>query len=62
MIDKAKMEAYDKIKMPSKGDGVVARWVADAFGFGLAEQVTRLMTPQKEEDLADHVGRCGRTR
>jgi hypothetical protein len=43
LIDKAEMEANDKIKMVPKGQGVVAygvmyRWFTDAFGLGLAER------------------------
>ena len=63
MIDKAEAEAYDKIKMVPKGQGVVAygvlhRWFADVSGLGLAEQARRLMQPgppNREEELAEHV-------
>ncbi len=63
LIDKAEMEAYDKIKMIAKGEGLLAygvmrRWSTDVSGLGLAEQTRRLMhpdPPKKEEDLAEHV-------
>ncbi len=63
MIDKAEMEAYNKIKMVPKEQGVVAygvmyRWFTDVSGLGLAEQARRLMNPdppKKEEELAEHV-------
>ena len=63
MIDKAEAEAYDKIKMVPKGQGVVAygvlyRWFTDVSGLGLSEQARMLMQPAapiREEDLAEHV-------
>ncbi len=63
LIDKAEMEAYDKIKMVPKGQGVVAygflhRWFTDVSGLGLAEQARMLMhpaPPKREEELAEHV-------
>ena len=50
LIDKAEMEAYDKIKMVPKSQGVVAygvlyRWFTDVSGLGLAEQARMLMHP-----------------
>jgi len=63
LIDKAEAEAYDKIKMVPKGQGVVAygvlyRWFTDVSGLGLSEQARMLMqpaAPKREEDLAEHV-------
>ena len=63
LIDKAEAEAYDKIKMVPKGQGVVAygvlyRWFTDVSGLGLAEQARMLMhpaPPKRKEDLAEHV-------
>ena len=63
LIDKAEAEAYDKIKMVPKGQGVIAygvlyRWFTDVSGLGLAEQARMLMAPtapKREEDLAEHV-------
>ena len=63
LIDKAEMEAYGKIKMVPKGQGVVAygvlcRWFTDVSGLGLAEQARMLMhpaPPKRKEELAEHV-------
>ena len=63
LIDKAEMEAYDKIKMVPKGEGVIAygimyRWFTDVSGLGLAEQARKLMhpdPPKREEELAECV-------
>ena len=63
LIDKAEAEAYDKIKMVPKGQGVVAygvlyRWFTDVSGLGLAEQARMLMhpaPPKREQELAEHV-------
>jgi hypothetical protein len=63
LIDKAEAEAYHKIKMVPKFQGVVAhgvlyRWVANVSGLGLAEQARMLMQPappKPEEELAEHV-------
>ena len=62
-IDKAEAEAYDKIKMAPKGQGVVAygvlyRLFTDVSGLGLAEQARMLMhpaPPKREEDLPEHL-------
>ena len=70
LIDKAEAEAYDKIKMVPKGQGVVAygvlyRWLTDVSGLCLAEQARMLMhpvPPKKEEDLAEHVERSCQSR
>ena len=61
--NKAEMEAYDKIKMVPKGEGVIAygimyRWFTDVSGLGLAEQARKLMhpdPPKREEELAEYV-------
>ena len=50
LIDKAETEAYNKIKMAPKGQGVVAygvlyRWFTDVSGLGLAEQAGMLLHP-----------------
>ncbi len=50
LIDKAEMEAYDKIKMVPKGQGVEAygvmyRWFTDVSALELADQARRLMHP-----------------
>ncbi len=66
LVYKAEMEAYDKIQMVPKGQGVVAygdtcRWFADASGLDLAEEARRLtrpVPPEKEEELAEHVQMC----
>ncbi len=63
LIHKSENDAYDKIKMVPKGQGVVAygvlhRWFADVSGLGLAEQGRMLMhptPPKREEELAEHV-------
>ncbi len=64
MIDKAKAEAYDKIRRVPKGGsvevafGVLSRCLTDVGGFGLEEQARMLMhpaPPKREEDLAEHV-------
>ena len=63
LMDKAENEAYDKIKMAHKENGIIAygvlyRWLTDVSGLGLAEQARMLMhrsPPKKEEDLAEHV-------
>ena len=63
LVDKAEAEAYDKIKMVPKGQGVVARgvvyrWFADVSGMGLAEQARRLThpdPPKREDELAEYV-------
>ncbi len=63
LIDKAKAEAYDKIKMVPKRQGVVTygvlyRWSTDVSGLGLVEQARMLMAPtapKREEDLVEHV-------
>ena len=70
LIDKAEMEAYGKIKMVPKGQGVVAygvlyRWFTDVSGLGLAEQARMLMhptPPKREEELAEHVEMFGGSR
>ncbi len=62
LIDKAQIEAYCKIKMASKGQGVVNygvlyRWLTDVSGLGLSEQARTLMhpaPPKREEELAEH--------
>jgi hypothetical protein len=63
LTDKAEAEAYDKIKMAPKGQGVVVhgvlhRWFTDVSGLSLAEQA-RMLThparPKREEELAEHV-------
>ncbi len=59
-MDKAEHEAYDKIKMGHKRDGIIAHGVlyrcfTDISGLGLAEQARMLMhpsPPRREEDLA----------
>ncbi len=64
LIDKAEMEAYDKIKMVPKGQGIFAhgvlyRWFTDVSGLGLVEQARMLMhpaPPKREEELVEHVG------
>ncbi len=63
LMDKTENEAYDKIKMVQKGDGISAygvsyRWFTDVSGLGLAEQDRMLLhpsPPKREEDLAEHV-------
>ncbi len=62
LIVKAKMEAYDKIKMVPKGDrlvayGVTNRWFADVSGPCFADQDMIFLhsDPLKNEDLAEHV-------
>ena len=63
LVDKTEAEAYDKIKMVPKGQGVVAygvlyRWFTDVSGLGLSEQARMLMhpaPPRREEDLAEYV-------
>ncbi len=62
-IDKAVMDADDKIKMAPEAEGVVAygvvlHWFTNVSGLGLAEQARLLVhpaPPKKEEDLAEHV-------
>ncbi len=62
-LDNSENEAYDKIKLAHRGEGVTAygvlyRWLTDASGQGLAEQARMLMhprPPKREEDLAEHV-------
>ncbi len=61
LIDKAEMEAYDKIKMAPEGQRVVAygilyRWFTDVSGLCFAEQARMLMhptPPKPEEELAE---------
>ncbi len=56
----AETDAYEKVKMVPKGEGLVACGVTghcftDVSGLGLAEQVRRLLhpcLPKKEEDLS----------
>ncbi len=63
LLDKAENEAYDKIKMVHKGEGITEygflyRWFTDVSGFGLAEQARMFMhpsPPKRKEDLAEHV-------
>ncbi len=66
LIDKAEMEAYDEIKMVSKGQGVAAygvicRWFMEVFKLGLAEQARRLMHPDPSEmrKSSRSMWRCG---
>ncbi len=62
LMDKAENEAYHKIKMVHRGEGVIAyglvyRWFTDLSGLGIAEQARMLMhpsPPKKKEELADH--------
>jgi hypothetical protein len=63
LLDKAENEAYDKIKMVHKCEGITAygvlrRRFTNASRLGLAEQARMLMhpcAPKREEDLAEHV-------
>ncbi len=61
LIDKAEAEAYDMIKIITKGVvayGVLYRWFTDVSGLGLAAQAKMLMhtaPPKREEILAEHV-------
>ncbi len=63
MTDKAEMEAYDKIGMVPKGQGVVAygvlfRCFTDVSGLDLAEQAQMMLSPappKREEELTEHV-------
>ncbi len=62
LIDKAEMEAYDKIKMVPKGQGVVAnevlhRWFTDVSDLSLPEQSRMFVhpsPPERDEELAEH--------
>ncbi len=63
LIDRAEMEAYDKMTMVPKTQGVVAYgvlygWFTDLSGAGLAEPARMLVhpaSPEREEELAEHV-------
>ncbi len=62
-LTKAEKEAYDKIRMEPKFQGVVAygvlyRCFTDVSGLVLAERALILMRPaptQREEELAEHM-------
>ncbi len=62
-LDKVENEAYDKIKMVHKEEGITACGIlyglsTDVSGLGFAEQARMLMhpsPPKREEDLVEHV-------
>jgi hypothetical protein len=63
LIYKMELEVYDKIKLITKGAGVIACGIihhlcTDVSTLGLAEQARTFMHPdpqKREEDLAEHM-------